>query len=240
MNLSFNVTARGLAILLLKIIFLLLIGDLVSLILQVQGYRSAFGFAPLLDFDKEFNAPSLYSFGSMLLCGFLLRYIYIDKKNHRKQEAIHWKVLSYIFIYLSFDELMSLHERLGEIFHYFLGNPGGLNNSRIWIIPYAVLLLLFFLFFIRFFLNLPTSTKISFFIAGFIYVMGAVGVELFSGQFILRHPSSLLLYNIISIFEELLEMIGIVLFARSLVNYIAENSSSTRVNLALVAQERKR
>lgn len=238
MNFSFNVTPKNLTALLIKIILFLFIADIVSLILRVEGYRTAFGFARLFDFDTEFNAPSLYSSLAILLCAFLLRFIYLDeKKKIDKKEAVHWLILSYIFIYLSVDELLSLHEHIGEIFHSLSGFSGGLNDSRMWIIPYAVLLLLFLLFFMRFFLKLPFATKVAFFIAGVIYVAGAVGVELFGGQFILAHRRGILVYNLISIGEELLEMIGIVLFARALVSYIAKNSSLSYVSVALTTQE---
>ena len=237
MNYSLSFTPKSITNFLLKIILLLFVANVICRVLIRLGNRTAFGFIPIFNFDMEFNIPSWYSVLSILFCAFLLKYIAIvEKRKDEKQSVIHWKVLSYIFIYLGFDELMSLHEHMGSIARNLTGTVGNLNNSRYWIIPYSFLLILFSLFFYRFFLRLPNKTKISFFIAGFVFVFGAVGVELFGGQFIVAHPNANFLYAVISTLEELLEMIGIVLFIRALVSHIVNNNSEAYVSISLKAQ----
>jgi hypothetical protein len=240
MNFSFLFSPKSITRLLLAIIFFLFLASAASLAFMAMGYNTAFGLVPLFHFDLEFNIPSLYSTLAILFCSALLRFIsFKESISKGKQQGFYWKVLSYIFLYLGFDELMSLHEHIGGIAHHWVGDINGLNESRYWTIPFIFLLILFFLFFVRFFLELPNQTKVSFFVAGFMYVTGAVGVELFSGQFILAHPRAGLLYHILSIFEELLEMIGIVLFIRALVSYIADYITDPHVNINLTAQKSK-
>lgn len=238
MNHTIILTPKSVSKFFFRIILCLFVANLISTALMCMGYRTAFGFAPAFHFDLEYNIPALYSALAIAFAAILLRYIATDEKRENgKQKALHWYALSYIFFYLSFDELMGLHEHLSGLAKILFGSVVHLNESRYWILPYTFLLLLFFLFFIRFYLILPPSTRVSFFIAGFVFIFGAVGVELFSGQLIRAHPRAIFIYTILSTLEELFEMIGIALFIRALITYIATYSPRSNVCLNLVVRK---
>lgn len=234
MNLIFAFTSKSITKLLLKIICLLLTANLISNYLKwVLGYNTAMGFVPLFDFDQEYNLPTLYASLAILLSAALLWWIAADEKRKGNQQAMHWKILSFIFIFLSLDEMTSLHNQLGRLIPVLLSDIYLVSESRYWTIACVPVLFLFFAFFIRFYLKLPKSTKISFATAGLIFIAGAIGVELLSDQYMFFHDQPDINYGLLSSLEELLEMIGIVLFIRALISYITAYSSEPQFKIQL-------
>src|SRR5690606_23842035 len=93
---------------------------------------------------------------------------------------------------------------------------------RYWILSYLPILLFLAVFFIRFFIKLPNKTKVSFFIAGTVFIAGAVGVEILGDQYLkgvdVKFDTN---YALFATVEELLEMLVSVCFARSSVSHIS-------------------
>ena len=226
------------------IIAILLCLSIISVYLLNLGYETAYGFIPLFNFDMEFNIPSLYSFLSILLCSYLLHFIYLNK-NISKTECkyiYHWKALSFIFLYLAFDELMGIHEHLGPLISSSVLSKIGiynLNISRNWVLIYVLLFGVIGLGFLKFFIHLPIESRFLFAISGVLYVTGAVVLELLDGQLIVADYNSLNLYRYLSSLEELFEMIGIALFIRALILYIENNSYNNNFHVEVTMKTSK-
>jgi alkylhydroperoxidase/carboxymuconolactone decarboxylase family protein YurZ len=174
-------------------------------------------FAPEFNVDEEGNFPSLYSALTLLLCSILLATIAWVKKIDSARYAAHWKALSFIFLYLSIDEMLSLHERIMEPLRR-AGFSGFLYHA--WVVPGAVLLLIFVLAFLKFLFHLPAKTRHWFIVSGAIYVSGALGVELFGGNYADLHGQENMMYAVLVTIEEFMEMLGIIVFIHTLMSYM--------------------
>ncbi len=174
-------------------------------------------FAPEFNVDEEGNFPSLYSAITLLLCSILLATIAWVKKIHGARYPVHWKALSFIFLYLSIDELLSLHERIIEPLRR-AGFSGFLYHA--WVVPGAVLLLIFVLTFLKFLFHLPARTRHWFIVSGAIYVGGALGIELIGGNYADLHGQENMMYAVLVTIEEFMEMLGIIVFINTLMSYM--------------------
>ena len=235
MKLSFQLGPDSITRILLMIIFFLLAGNLISIYLKwVLGFESAMGVVPLFDFDTEFNLPSLYSSLAILLSAGLLWIIAKNEETKNgKGEAFYWKVLTYIFIFLSVDELVSIHNQFGRLIGFLFGSFTYINESRLWILAYMPILVLFLIYFIGFYKRLDKSTIQSFIIAGSVFAAGAIIVELVGDQYMMYHDKADINYGLIYTLEELLEMIGIVLFIRALVYYLIKHTLIQIINIQI-------
>ncbi len=182
------------------------------------GYTSKFKpIVSWLDLDVEQSIPTFYSSIALLFCSSLLAIITIAKKKNGER-YIYWLGLAIIFLFLSVDESLTIHESLTDKVRTAL-NTSGLLYCFAWIIPYSIALIVSLLVYIKFILNLPSRIRILFITAGLIYVSGAIGVELVGGRYSELHSYNVT-FLVITTVEELLEMAGVVIFIFALTSYI--------------------
>ena len=174
--------------------------------------------------DYELNAPAFFSTLILLFASVLLAVITYLKQKQRDQYVWHWAVLSFGFLFMAYDEMASAHEKLVEPMRAVLGeNDLGVFYFA-WVVPGIVLVTILGFFFLRFWWKLPPKTRAWFFIAATLYLGGALGMELFDGNYAATYGKANLTYNLLSTFEEALEVSGIIVFIYGLLRYIAENT----------------
>lgn len=238
MQLHRTITPNGVAKRFLAFIACLIVCDLLAVYFEyVAGFKSALGFVPLFDMDVEYNIPSLYSTIGIFINALILFYIARIDKSEGGKESKYWKAMGWVFVYLSLDELASIHEHLDAVVTYFFGKSLHHHGGPLWILPYSVLLIFFGLYFIRFYLRLPNETKLHFCIAGVVYVSGAVGVEILGNPFD-NHPLAAFIKGLYSTLEETMEMVGMVLFLRALLSYIVNHTRTENHGITLHFQDK--
>lgn len=173
--------------------------------------------------DMENNLPTLFSFLILIISSLLLFFIFSTTKfSGQKNFKFNWLLLSMIFLFLSFDEALSLHEEItGFIGHYFKNRFNGLLRMA-WVIPYGILSVIIGFLFLKFFFSLPKKTQQWFFISGALFIFGALISELIEG-YAKQHGMFLLLQSI-KFLQEICEMSGITLFIGALISYISPSS----------------
>ncbi len=169
--------------------------------------------------NQEQNFPTLYASLALLICAGLLFAIARFKQQTRGRYLNHWRFLSLTFVYLSIDELTEIHEAASDPMHR-LGINGFLHNA--WLIPAAVVFLIFGLSFVGFLLHLPKSTRRLFIFSCCLFLAGAAVVELFGGYYAFLNGRDNLGYVLITTVEETLEMLGIVAFIYTLMTYMQQ------------------
>ena len=184
--------------------------------------EEVFGLVDIFDFDIEGNVPTLYSAVALLFCSVLLAII--ARSNWEKDGGWRrcWLGLAVIFLFLAIDEGVGLHEYLSEIFEKFM-EPEGLLHF-LWVVPYGIATAIFGLVYLRFVLNLPKRTRALFVVAGVIFLTGALGIEMLSAREVDRHGIYTITYCLLYTFEELFEMLAIVLFIYALLSYIVQET----------------
>jgi hypothetical protein len=175
-------------------------------------------FADKFYLDYEGNIPTFYSFLALLFSSVLLGGIAHVKNLDNDRYKNHWKILSFIFLYLCLDEIGQLHEDFIFPMQKLLNATGFFYFT--WIVPFGFLVVIFALYYSKFLFHLPVSTKKMFLAAFALYVGGAIGMEMPGGYLASTMGTKSVPYLIVMTIEESLEMLGIVVFIHALMSYI--------------------
>ena len=190
-------------------------------------------FFDAINLDEEFNLPAIYSGLLLFVCSLLLSQIGVSCKMPERK---NWILLSRVFLFLSFDEVFQVHELfvVSELRQYV--HP---SLASIWVIPYGILFLLFSVRFLPFFLRLRGQMSILPFVAGGIYVSGAIAIEALNSWLVRTGQISRsgFYYEAISGFEELFEMLGVIIFLYSIL--LELQSRSGRLSYIFSVSERQ-
>jgi hypothetical protein len=170
---------------------------------------------------EEKNVPTWWSSFLLMACSVVLFAIAATKSRAAGEFRRHWIVLGAIFCYMSIDELVEIHEWLGSIPSL---NPFGSVLYYGWVVPASVLVLLFAVSYLRFLFHLPMPTRVKVAAAGFIYVGGAVGVEILVGFWTTKHGELNFAWAMGGLVEEAMEMIGSSLFLYTLIEYLGRTA----------------
>ncbi len=177
----------------------------------------------LLSLSYESNLPTWYSSHIIIVCAALLALVSFAKTGHGVEFCGHWRGLAVVFAYLSLDEAIELHEGLNQLF-----DTGGFFFFG-WVIPFGLLLIGLSIAYWKFLWELPEKTRRRFFVAGFVYVGGALGIELPLGYWTDLHGDQNLTYALIDWVEETMEMCGMSIFAWSLVSFLTGGGDGLQV-----------
>jgi hypothetical protein len=171
--------------------------------------------------ELELNVPAFYSATLMLFASALLAYIWSNARARRDNRSYMWAVLAVGFLVMAFDELVSAHERLIEPMREIIGG-GRLGILYFpWVVPAFVLLIALAVFFRRFILDLPPRMQLLTGIGGIMFLTGAVGFELLEGYHVERASKETLQYFLLTTGEEFLEMTGVIVFIKALLEHLA-------------------
>ena len=218
-----------------KCLLLLVIGLLLLSIISTTSVRYLPDYPlrdmleDILSVDKEMSLPTFYSVYAIQACALLLGAIAYLVEVRRERYLRHWQMLSLTFFYLSFDEALSLHEKAIKPIGDFFDTSGVLHYA--WVIPAAVLVAVFFLAYLKFLLALPAKIRSLFVIGGGVFVLGALGMEMVGGQFVMMGLYNSYLYTLLVNCEEFLEMLGILIFMYALLTFLRMKLSSVEISL---------
>lgn len=183
----------------------------------------------LFNVDRELNVPTWFQGSTLLLCSAVLLVIaYSHWRDNRSPYWRWWGALGVGFAGLSFDELAGVHERLIAPMRDLLDDPGGLLYFP-WVLPGIVIVVVLGAAFIPFLLSLPTWARNGFLVSAALFIGGALVMEMIDGAIISAHGSYSRLYVIGVHVEELLEMLGAVMFLTTLLEYIARLGGNLRL-----------
>jgi hypothetical protein len=166
------------------------------------GYR-------LLNTDGERNIPTWFSAVLLMTIALVSLGVSTVLRDRAAPLRWYWLGLAAVFCFLSVDELASLHEELMPHLRLVVEARGALRFP--WVVVAAPLVAVFALVYARFLWKLPRRTAGLLLVAGALYTGGAMGLEVFGGQF---HPEDLELtlpYVLTTSVEEFLEMLGAAL-----------------------------
>ena len=183
----------------------------------LPDYPSRDFLAMAFNVDGEGNIPTIYSSLALLFSSLLLGVIAYAKNLDSGRYQNHWKILSFIFLGLSLDEVFQWHEHLIGL-RTLLNATGVLYFT--WILPIGFLVAIFLLSYSKFLFHLPVATKKLFVAATALYIGGAIGMEMPGGYVASTMGQENVAYLIVTTIEESLEMLGIVVFIHALMSYL--------------------
>jgi len=209
MRLYCDITVRDANILLIGLILFELCLVLIFAVDTALG-SPRLSIQQLFDLDGEGNIPAWFSSVQLFLIGllFLLKSRQLDPDH--SPSPLFLLMVSAGFIFLSADEMASIHEKLSLVFKHVVWIPRFKGDHGLWVFIYAIIGLILLL------ANLRTvaamwnryrhATSCMAIGMGF-FLLGGVGLEAIGYQF-LRSGSTPLLYSAEVALEEFLEMSG--------------------------------
>jgi len=173
----------------------------------------------LLDVDFE---ESFYTWFSTLLLSFAALIAFILASWEAGGSSFfqrRWQIIGIIFLLLSSDEMLSFHERLSGMMSLPFSTSGIFEFS--WVIPALFMVTAVAFMFWPFMRQLPYHVARAIFIAGVVFVGGAVGMEMVTGLFISESGAvadafASPMYRVLTNVEEGFEVLGVILFINAL------------------------
>jgi len=182
------------------------------------GYGQLMGLSAFVDLWRENNLPTFYASMSLLFCGMLLYLISLSEKKLGGKFALYWLVMSALFIFLSADEMLQIHDSISEKLQA-LSASGIFFHA--WVIPYGIALVGLGIIYLRFLLSLTPETRNLFMMSALCYIGGALGFELLESVEFEKARGRSLLMEIYVFIEETLEMVGVLIFIQALIIELA-------------------
>ncbi|PNY81857.1 hypothetical protein CVO96_11150 [Deinococcus koreensis] len=179
--------------------------------------------------DIEGNLPSLFNALLLLAPALLLGLIARATAPARRVMRRGWGLLSLVFLYLSADEYLHLHELLMAPVRTALHVDGFLHYA--WVVPYAALCAALLALLVPFLRRLPRRTLLAFVKAGALYLTGVMGLELVSGRLDVDLGVQNALVLPLTTLEEGLEMVGLSLFIGALLSYLRDDLPGVRLGV---------
>jgi hypothetical protein len=168
--------------------------------------------------DQEYNVPAIFAALDLLLASIILLVIALQKIRAKGQYQLSWGLLSLIFLILSIDEAFLLHEKMSRPMDEFFHGTGVMGFFP-WLYAGIPAVLLFAIAYLKFFMHLPRRTQVWFFLAGFLYISGAILMEMAGGWYTILFGVNKNMRFVIYTIEETLELSGVVVFIVGLLDY---------------------
>lgn len=219
------ISPKKLTRLLFAIIFLLILVEMIGQTSKLYwGHRSLCGFVWLFDGEEHGNIPHWFKAILMLIISTTLFFIYRIQKSDQDRFKTHWLFLSLIFFIMHIIQSTNVHNALSPCIRTALGVGGMLTYA--WVIPGMVIVIALGLIYLHFFIKLPPKTRLLFFVAGFLYVIGALVFEMATAYYMVRYGMEDMGFVALSVVHEAMKMIGLVLFIQALMDLLGSKNKS--------------
>jgi hypothetical protein len=179
---------------------------------------------------EEGNFPTFFSALILLLASLICFYIHYAEQTYLKRTRKHWMILASAFLFLSFDEAIQIHEQSMVVVHYLMPKLPAMFASA-WVIPYAIIAVLAALYFLKFIISLPSRTRNLFIVAGFVFVTGALLLEVLEAILNEKYGTQNFLFLSVITLQETMEMIGVTIFIYGLLDYIATYHQELKIKV---------
>jgi hypothetical protein len=187
------------------------------------------GLVRLFNLAREGNVPTWYQSSTLLLCAALAAVVAVRQWTDRAPFRMHWVLTSLFCLYLSADEAASIHEMTVKPLRAAFDTSGLLYYP--WIVIGGAAAVTLAVLSRRFLAGLPARTRHTVILAAAIFVTGALGVEALGGRYAEVHGRANFAYGAIATLEETLEMIGVLIAVRALLEYIRDHIGMVRLRL---------
>lgn len=187
----------------------------------------------IIDFNSEKdNFVDWYQSSSLLFCAILLTIPAFKLEKVRRNDVHFWKILAWIFLYLSIEEAVNINNQIVFLVDYALNLHSYLYSN--WLLTLLILVCLLFSVPLEALFRLPFKIIRLFICAGVIYVFGAVVLDMFGPTYFDLHNNQLtgLQKYVDSMFittEESFEMIGVAIFIYALLTYLKAEMENKQI-----------
>ena len=208
-----TLNSRNIVILLSTITILLVVAHLVTIAMPYIFEGFEHGLVRLLFslffLDGEGNVPAIFSTWLFLLNAVIFLIVWKAACLSGDSHKI-WLFLSSVFVFLAFDESISIHERLINPLRQALGATGIFYYA--WIIPYGVGVVLLAIIAIPVFWRMQKRIRFWFGLSAATYLVATIGLEMISGKYlVMMNEQKDIVWIFMVTVEESLEMVGLII-----------------------------
>lgn len=199
----------------------------------VRGNDTVYGLVEFFDLANEGNLPTFFSTWQLLLCAAVMGVIAIARTQQRDPFRWHWAMLSLLTLYLAVDEAAQIHELLIRPMQELMPRVATGLFYWAWVIPGLAGVVIAALAYLRFtFVALPRDIRWQLIIAASLFVIGAIGVEMFEAAFFQKHGQQNMTYATFVLVEETLELIGELIALNALIRHWRRDIGPVRLEAA--------
>ena len=173
----------------------------------------------------ESSIPTWFSSALLLMSSLLLGFISLIKKRINANYVYHWAFLSAIFLILSIDDICEFHERLNLI-------PikiGDVVFPYSWVIFGIAFVTILFFALLSFINDQPKQIRNLFILSGIVFVGGCIGLEIVGWIYKTLYSRADFIAILLSVLEELFEMLGVIIFLYALLSYLNSDLSEIKI-----------
>lgn len=170
----------------------------------------------LLDVGLEQSLFTWLSVTALFFAAFLFLTCGRAVAAHGGRLRWHWYFLAAIFLLLSLDDSISIHEKISEILESRIENTGLLHFA--WAAPAGLISLGGLIAFIPFIRSFPPRLAMLLGLSAIVFLAGAVGLEMVGGS-VAEVDGASLRYRMLTNIEEALELTGVMMLIYALLSY---------------------
>lgn len=176
----------------------------------------------LFSVNLEASFPTWYSTLLLFAVAVLTTLITIAKFHAEEKGRWYWGGLVLVFLYLSADEGIGIHEIFADWIQQTFHTTGFFEFG--WQIVAIPVVLLVIILYARFIFRLPASTRTKLILAALVYLGGALFVEGISANQWSIDGGMSMRYLTIATIEELMEMLGAIMFIYTVLDTIVQHN----------------
>ena len=235
MRVRMGVRPRTFAVIQMGTVTVLLAASILAYIYaDLTEHGSMLGLLRRVDVGTEQSLPTYWSSFNLLLSAVLLYAVFVHERARELAGAGYWRALAVLFVLLSMDEIVGLHDNSGKILARLQarGTIPELMTSHHWIPLGIVVVVAVGVWLAPFVRALPNDTRWRFVVAGGVFLGGVLGWESVGAVMLATGFSESrgdILYNLRRFMEEGCEMYGIALFNCALYREILKRELSVVV-----------
>lgn len=217
-------------VMLLIAMAVVLVGHIISAVLRWtvplgDGFALSLGF----DVDQEISVPTWFSQTCLLLAGGAALMVGLTRRSKQLGQHRPWVGIAAILSLMSLDEGSSLHELIAAPLGRQLETEGTWLYFA-WVLVGLALVAVVALLYIRFWWRLPRKTRVLVALAAFMYVAGAIGLEILGGYRITTVGVDVV-YMFLAGAEETLEMLGAIVAVYAFLDYLRTIETRSIINI---------
>ena len=169
----------------------------------------------ILDVDAEQSIFTWLSVNILFVASCVLVLLARETVARKGRFIFHWHFLFFLFLLLSMEEMIGIHEKVSGYLSSRLSHMHGFLYFS-WAVPALALSIAGFCLFLPFIRSFPPRIAIQLVISAVIYVGGAAGMEMIGGSVAEKDGMNSLLYHLLADLEEGMEVLGTILFIHAI------------------------
>jgi hypothetical protein len=181
------------------------------------------------DMNREYSLPTWFSSVLLLTVATSMAVLGARLAAQRHADAGGWRLLSFLALLASIDEVAARHETLSAPLRERFGFDGFLYYA--WVLPAAAFVLVLAVAFAGFVFRQPPRLRSMLLASAALFVTGALGMEVLGSSLRSAGAEGTLVFELVRTLEETLELAGVLVLLHAVLGVLARQGRPLVVKL---------